>query len=92
MGLALLEPRTHELRITQAWRSTWSSIGLVAVGMARQGYDLQLTKYEEQSWRANFYPSGVAHSVVTWSGWTRTPWGATQAAAWKALMKSEEAT
>jgi hypothetical protein len=26
---------------------SWSGIGRVAVGMARQGYDLQLTRYDE---------------------------------------------
>ncbi len=26
----------------------------IAVGMARQGYDLQLTRYDEQGWRATF--------------------------------------
>jgi hypothetical protein len=27
---------------------SWSGIGHVAVGMARQGYDLQLTRYDEE--------------------------------------------
>src|SRR5436309_334037 len=36
-----------------------AGIGHVAVGMARQGDDLQLTQYDERSWRANFfYPTG----------------------------------
>ena len=37
---------------------SWSGIGHVAVGMARQGYDLQLTRYDEKGWRATFYKSG----------------------------------
>jgi hypothetical protein len=28
------------------WLDSWSGIGRIAVGMARQGYDLQLTRYE----------------------------------------------
>ena len=32
--------------------------GAVAVGMARQGYDLQLTRYDEKGWRATFYRPG----------------------------------
>ena len=30
--------------------------------MARQGYDLQLTRYDEKGWRATFYTSGMEHS------------------------------
>ncbi len=33
---------------------TWSGMGHVAAGMARQGYDLQLTRYDEKGWRATF--------------------------------------
>src|SRR5262245_4105239 len=30
--------------------------------MARQGYDLQLTCYDERGWRATFYTTGMEHS------------------------------
>ena len=33
------------------WLDSWAGIGRVAVGMARQGYDLQLTRYDERGWR-----------------------------------------
>jgi hypothetical protein len=33
----------------------WLGIGRIVVGMARQGYDLQLTRYGEEGWRATFY-------------------------------------
>ena len=39
----------HALR---SWLDSWAGIGRVAVGMARQGYDLQLTRYDEKGWRA----------------------------------------
>jgi len=29
--------------------------------MARQGYDLQLTRYDEKGWRATFYTTGMEH-------------------------------
>jgi len=43
----------------------------VAVGMARQGYDLQLTRYDEKGWRATFYRTGMEHSptCATGTGW-----------------------
>jgi hypothetical protein len=36
----------------RTWLDSWSGIGHVAVGMARQCYDLQLTRYDEKGWRA----------------------------------------
>jgi hypothetical protein len=42
---------------------SWAGIGHVAVGMHRQGYDLQLTQYDDHGWRATFYLE-LAQSVV----------------------------
>jgi hypothetical protein len=59
--------------------------------MARQGYDLQLTRYDEKGWRATFYTTGMEHSPTGAIGtsWERTPWHATQRAAWEALRNAE---
>jgi hypothetical protein len=38
---------------------SWSGIGHVAVGIGRQGDDLQPTRYDEKRWRATFYPTGI---------------------------------
>jgi hypothetical protein len=32
----------------RTWLDSWSGIGYVTVGMGRQGYDLQLTRYDER--------------------------------------------
>ena len=53
------------------------AVGHIAVGMNRQGFDLQLTQYDGRGWRATFYTTGAA--------WERTLWRATQRAAWEAL-------
>jgi hypothetical protein len=70
---------------------SWSGIGHVAVGMARQDYDLQLTRYDEGGC-ATFYTTGMEHSPTSATGtaWERTPWHATQRAAWEPLKKGEE--
>ena len=47
--------RRSLLALVRVWLGTWSGIGLVAAGMARQGYDLSLTRYDERGWRATFY-------------------------------------
>ena len=39
----------------RSWLDSWSGVGHVAIGMHRQGYDLQLTRYDEKGWRATFY-------------------------------------
>jgi hypothetical protein len=33
--------------------------------MARQGFDLQLTRYDERGWRATFYTTGMEHSPTS---------------------------
>jgi len=55
--------------------------------MARQGYDLQLTRYDEKGWRATFYTTGMDHSPTSaaGTGWRRTLWRATQRAAWEVV-------
>jgi hypothetical protein len=53
--------------------------------MAHHGNDLQLTRYEEEGWRATFYAAGRGHSVTSaiGSAWEREPWTAVQRAAWE---------
>jgi hypothetical protein len=76
----------HALR---SWLDSWSGIGRIAIGMARQGFDLQLTRYDERGWRATFYTTGMEHSPTgaIGTGWEPTPWHATQRAAWEVLRK-----
>jgi hypothetical protein len=82
------------LQAIRTWLDSWSGIGHVAVGMHRQGYDLQLTRYDEKGWRATFYATGMEHSPTSATGtaWERTPWRATQRAAWEALRRTSNST
>jgi len=79
----------HAVWALRTWLDSWSGIGHVAVGMHRQGFDLQLTQYDERGWRATFYTTGMEHSPTSATGtaWERTPWHAAQRAAWEALKK-----
>jgi hypothetical protein len=87
LGFALLGGDAPELALVRAWLCTWTGIGLVAAGMARQGYDLSLTRYDERGWRATFYVTGMEHSPTgaTGSAFESTPWLAVQRAAWETL-------
>jgi hypothetical protein len=87
LGFALLDGHSAALSAVHSWLSTWSGIGHVIAGMHRQGYDVQLTQYDERGWRATFYVTGVEHSATssTASAWEPTPWRAVQRAAFDAL-------
>jgi hypothetical protein len=56
------------VRLLRGWFSSWLGIGRIVVGMTRQGFDLQLTQYDREGWRATFYPEGRAHSVTPGGG------------------------
>jgi hypothetical protein len=53
--------------------------------MTHQGW-VQLTAYAARDRRANFFPIGIAHSVVGGSAWEQTPWRAAVRPAWEVLM------
>jgi hypothetical protein len=92
LGFLRLEgSRPAVVQALHHWLDTWRGIGDVAVGMARQGFDLQLTRYDEQGWRATFYTSGMEHSPTSATGtaWEPTPWRAVRGAAWEALNRPE---
>jgi len=46
-------------------------------------------QYDECGWRATFYTTGIEHSptIAAGTAWERTPWRATQRAAWEALRR-----
>jgi hypothetical protein len=78
------------LAIFRTWLSGWRGVGMIAAGMARQGYDLSLTRYAELGWRATFYVSGREHSPTgaAASAFEATPFGAVQVAAWETLARA----
>jgi hypothetical protein len=69
------------------WLDTWSGIGVIAQGMGHQGFDISLTRYASEGWRATFPNAGREHSVVAGSAWESTAWAAVQGAAWAVSMK-----
>ena len=81
-------PDHSALQTLHGWLSTWRGIGLIAAGMARQGYDLSLTRYAELGWRATFYVAGREHSPTgaTGSAFERAPFRAVHVAAWETLV------
>src|SRR5262245_54747237 len=82
-------PEGHILR---AWLDSWAGIGHVTTGRARQGHDLQLTRYGNDGWRATFFTAGREHALTqnTTSAWEQTPWRAVQRAALEVLRREGE--
>ena len=68
-------PYDRALSALRPWLDSWAGIGRIAVGMAHQGFDLQLTRYADRGWRATFYTTGIEHSPTsaTGTGWEPTP-------------------
>jgi hypothetical protein len=64
LGFLQLEPQAPELRLLHAWADTWSGVGAIVAGLHRTGYDLHLSQYGDNTWRATFYVTGVAHSSL----------------------------
>jgi hypothetical protein len=87
LSAALVRYDAPELRLVHEWLDSWSGIGLIIAGMTHQGWDVQITAYAARDWGANFFPVGIAHSVVGGTAWEPTPWRAVQWAAWEAVKR-----
>ena len=57
LGFAGLPRPSYDLPLSalRTWLDSWAGIGRIAPGMARLGYDLQLTRYDERGWHVTFY-------------------------------------
>jgi hypothetical protein len=88
LAAALVKAHAPERRLVHRWLDSWSGLGLVVAGMTHQGWDVELTAYAARDWRANFFPVGIAHSIVGGSAWEPTPWRAVQQAAWETLRNA----
>jgi len=49
LGFALVPANTRELRLLHRWLDRWAGIRHVVAGMARQGYDLKLRRYDGEA-------------------------------------------
>ncbi len=78
-----------ELRHVHALLDSWRGIGLIVVGMARQGFQVSLGEHGSGQWIAVFYRGSGGQEQVTAAGTAQaaTPWEAVQRAGWEALTK-----
>jgi hypothetical protein len=85
-------PDDLAVRALHGWLDFWRGIGDIERGMARQDFDLQLTRYADEAWRATFFVKAREHSMTSACGSAREPtaWRAVQVAARETLRKALE--
>ena len=89
LGFLLLFPEAPELRLLHKWADAWSAVGAIVASLHRTGYDLDLRQYGDGHWRATFYVTGLADSILGGSAWEATVWRAVQRAGGEALKHAE---
>jgi hypothetical protein len=64
LAAVLVPHNAPKLHLKREWPDNWLGIGLIIAGMTHQGWGIHLTAYAARDWRANFFPVGIAHSIV----------------------------
>jgi hypothetical protein len=72
LAAVLVQAEAPELALVHRWLDNWHGVRLLAVGLHRTGYDLDLRQYGDGHWRATFYVTGFAHSILGGSAWEPT--------------------
>jgi hypothetical protein len=90
LAAVLVEADAPEFTLVHRWLDSWGGVGLLALGLHRVGYDLDLRQYGDGHWRASFHVTGLAHSIILGgSAWELTVWRAVQRAGWDAIGHAE---
>ena|SRR5688572_19262910 len=84
LGFLRLTSSEPELSLLHRWLDSWSGLGLITVGVERQGYRLSLSHITEGEWRAAFMRESPMLAPAGF-GVAPTPWRAVQDAAWRAV-------
>ena len=51
LGSRAMPSYDRALWALRTWLDSWAGMGHIAIGMHRQGYDPQLTQYDDRGWR-----------------------------------------
>jgi hypothetical protein len=81
------QPEPPEQTMVREWLDSWTGVGQVVTGMARQGYRLHLTNVEPGVWRATFFGGPMFEAEGFGTG--ETPWRAVQVAAWEVVGRAK---
>jgi hypothetical protein len=86
-----LPPTEPELVALHRCFDSWSGLGQIAVGLARQGYWLSLTHIADREWRCYLMGDNLMLAPKGF-GVATTPWGAVQMAGWAAITPRRPAS
>jgi hypothetical protein len=89
LAAVLVQAEAPELALVHRCLDNWHGVGLLTAGLHHTGYDLDLRQYGDGYWRATFYVTGIAHSILGGSAWEPTVWRAVQLAGWDAMQHAE---
>jgi hypothetical protein len=84
LGFLRVSATEPELVALHQCFDSWSGLGQIAVGLARQGYWLSLSHIAQGEWRC-FFTGDNPLLAPKGYGVARTPWRAVQDAAWAAV-------
>jgi hypothetical protein len=85
LGFLQLPSRTPELQMMHRWLDTWTGLGLIVVGVERQGLRLSLSHIAEGEWRRSSW--AIRCSRLEGLEVAKTPWQAVQQAGWSAMRR-----
>jgi hypothetical protein len=77
------------VNLLHSWLDTWTGLGLITVGVERQGYFLSLSHITEGEWRAVFMGPNPMLAPKGF-GVAPTPWRAVQDAAWRVVGRGSQ--
>jgi hypothetical protein len=86
LGFLRVPPTEPELVALHRAFDSWSVLGMIAVGLARQGYRLSLSHIGPGEWRCYFMGENPMLAPKGF-GVARTPWRAVQDAAWAPVTR-----
>jgi hypothetical protein len=88
LGFAQLQIRIPALQALHTWLDTWTGVGALAAGMARQGFDVTL-EHRGQRWHVTFTKEryGVRPGAAAGYASDVAPWRAMQWAAWQVIRR-----
>jgi hypothetical protein len=84
LGFLAVTPAAPELQLLHRWLDTWTGVGLITVGVDRQGYRLSLSHIADGEWRCYFMGENTLLAPRGY-GVAAPPWRAVQIAAWAAV-------
>jgi hypothetical protein len=92
LGFLQIRPHAPELQLLHRWLDSWMGVGLIVVGVERQGLRFSLTGTSPRASGGRSFSAQKPDCGRRWgTASRRAPWRATQIAAWAAVKRGDKA-